>query len=421
MKRPALLIASLSLNLVLGGILVWAKNRPAPLLLPLDQTTRTIAPAPHVPAPTIAATLLTNAVTAPFHWHTIESPDYQIYLDNLRALGCPEPRLRDIICADVDALFAARARDYAAPFQSQFWEIVAQPRDLEKTLETHQEALDKLEQERATIFQTLFNERDPHHNYRTTQRAARHKANTDSRLDFLAESKRATLVSIEAELTQTAANIRQAELTGPREAIRLQRETQLREAKAATDQRLRELLSPEEYEEYRLRQSPAASVRSRLARMTVSETEARHLAKASATQLEAEAQLNLKDPATKPAHSELEQRTQEQIKEILGPDRYLEYQRVTDYRYDHTARIIERLELPEQTTRAVYQARLEAENLAAQFRADLSTPAAERAAALNILRTEAENSVRQLLGAKAYQEYQNNSGGWFDSLARPEK
>src|SRR5262245_55092968 len=32
-----------------------------------------------------------------FHWSQIESPDYREYISNLRAIGCPEATIRDII------------------------------------------------------------------------------------------------------------------------------------------------------------------------------------------------------------------------------------------------------------------------------------------------------------------------------------
>src|SRR5437868_6638046 len=34
--------------------------------------------------------------TNQFHWSQIESSDYRAYIANLRAIGCPEPTIRDI-------------------------------------------------------------------------------------------------------------------------------------------------------------------------------------------------------------------------------------------------------------------------------------------------------------------------------------
>jgi hypothetical protein len=61
--------------------------------------------------------LSTNPIVPPasrFDWSTEESADYKTYLANLRAIGCPEETVRDIIIAAVDKLLASRSRAIAA-------------------------------------------------------------------------------------------------------------------------------------------------------------------------------------------------------------------------------------------------------------------------------------------------------------------
>src|SRR5882757_2123017 len=43
-----------------------------------------------------------------FTWQQLESPDYQAYVTNLRDVGCPEQTIRDIIIADVNAMYTRR-------------------------------------------------------------------------------------------------------------------------------------------------------------------------------------------------------------------------------------------------------------------------------------------------------------------------
>jgi len=418
---PIWLTASLGLNILLVVLIVWATRG----LASAPRQTQPVAPVRAAgvldSAPPAPTSVITKEVTTPFHWSEVESTDYQQYFTNLQAIGCPDQRIRDIIIADVDALFAARARDYVTPLQSQFWSLVSRPSELEKTMAGHQKFLDTLDQERDEIFRTLFNDSNPHRQSRQIQRDSRSKARQDSIVDFLEPTQRAAVEALQAELNLAVANIKSPESLTNRDDIRRHRDTQQRELKTACDQKLRALLSPEEFEEYSLRTSPAASLRYRLARMTVSETEARRLAQANAAKLEAESQLDQKDPTAKVARAELEQRTQEQIKIILGPERFAEYQRVTDGRYGETARIIDRLQLPEQTAINIYQARLEAEKIAARLRADTSASVEERNAALIVIRTEAESSVRGLLGESAFKEYQNHAGAWFYGLVEPAK
>jgi hypothetical protein len=45
----------------------------------------------------------------PFDWSRLESSDYKTYISNLRAIGCPEQTIRDIITADVDSLYSRKS------------------------------------------------------------------------------------------------------------------------------------------------------------------------------------------------------------------------------------------------------------------------------------------------------------------------
>lgn len=424
MKRPVILILSCGLNVILAATIVWATHwRQAPRNPEAAPATVSGKDSARSDMAALAerGAILTNEVTAPFDWSMVESTDYREYRDKLRAIGCPEQRIKDIIIADVDALFAGRARDYVAPLQSQFWEIAAKPREAEKLFKTHEAALEKMDDEREQIFQELFNESNPRRNWRDSQRQLSRNSTKNSALDFLDEAKQTAVRAIQEELNSALSATRNAEFTGTREEIRKQRETKDREIRAVTEEKMRALLTPEEFAEYKLRHSSAAGVRGQLARMTLSETEAHRIAQAVLDKTDAIAKLDTKDPATKAARAELDERAQAQIKELLGDTRYVEYQRATDGRYNEAARIIERLQLPEQTAVAVYQARLEAEKLATKLRADNSASAEERNAALNIIRTEAENSVRSLLGQQAFKDYQTHAGSWFNTLAQPVK
>lgn len=56
-----------------------------------------------------------------FSWREVESTDYPTYIANLRNIGCPEQTIRDIIIADVNALYARkRALELVTPEQ-QWW------------------------------------------------------------------------------------------------------------------------------------------------------------------------------------------------------------------------------------------------------------------------------------------------------------
>jgi hypothetical protein len=108
MMRTTLKISLLA-NLGLSGVLVfvWVDGRKAPSestppMLPATQPMPAAVPAT-MPAPA------PQVERAPFSWGELASADYSTYVKNLRRIGCPEPTLRAIVTADVDAKYRERS------------------------------------------------------------------------------------------------------------------------------------------------------------------------------------------------------------------------------------------------------------------------------------------------------------------------
>ena len=83
------------------------------------------APEPKIRALPVKNAAISSASTRPaFNWREVESPDYRTYIKNLRATGCPEATVRDIVTADVAAAFAARRTEaMAARYREfKFWD-----------------------------------------------------------------------------------------------------------------------------------------------------------------------------------------------------------------------------------------------------------------------------------------------------------
>ncbi len=55
-----------------------------------------------------------------FDWRQVESPDYRDYVRKLRAIGCPEQTVQDIVTADVVQAFAARRSEVMAERYREF-------------------------------------------------------------------------------------------------------------------------------------------------------------------------------------------------------------------------------------------------------------------------------------------------------------
>ena len=108
MRGRVLLWVSLGLNVALAVLL--ARFSP-------EVTVRNATPAV-TPQPLDATkTYKTNVVVRRqnFTWDEIESADFPTYIAKLRAIGCPEATIRDIILADVNKLYAPKL--LALPFR----------------------------------------------------------------------------------------------------------------------------------------------------------------------------------------------------------------------------------------------------------------------------------------------------------------
>src|SRR5687768_13395855 len=117
MKLRALLILSIAANLYLGWI-AYRASKPTPPLQKVSAATR--------PTPAVRAYTATQTNTTPkqFNWQSVEAEDYHVYIANLRAIGCPEETIEDIVIADVFKLFEEKKRQLRATAPKiPYWKI----------------------------------------------------------------------------------------------------------------------------------------------------------------------------------------------------------------------------------------------------------------------------------------------------------
>lgn len=107
----AALKISLVLNLGLAGCLVYILVHP---WRAGDTPVQPATAAATRPAQTVAASpppVAQPEEPKPFRWSQLESlNDYRIFLANLRAIGCPEPTVEDIVRGDTERAFSFKRR-----------------------------------------------------------------------------------------------------------------------------------------------------------------------------------------------------------------------------------------------------------------------------------------------------------------------
>jgi len=286
-KSPRLLLISVGVNVLLLLVLCWQTIR-------LQQSDMQFEPALPVasrddgpllsqsgePAPQTSVfpppTRYSSGSTQPaFHWRQLESTNYQTYINNLLAAGCPEQTVRDIITADVNANFATRrAEVMAGHFQNyKFWETGSKPDAVKTELKRQQDSVDT---EMGQVLRDLLGpDAAPPSMTRDW-----HIAELDQELSFLSPDKRdAALALLLRNEANDALIKRLSEAHRPTEDAReLNRILQTYEGKRSE---LARLLAPEEFEQLELTVSwTADNLRRGMAKFDPTEAEFREIFRA---------------------------------------------------------------------------------------------------------------------------------------------
>jgi hypothetical protein len=62
-----------------------------------------------------------------FTWEQVQSTNYATLIKNLRAIGCPEQTIRDIVTSDVDRIYARRRVTEVDFPNYQWWKSTPDP------------------------------------------------------------------------------------------------------------------------------------------------------------------------------------------------------------------------------------------------------------------------------------------------------
>src|SRR6188474_1966258 len=123
MNARVLLILSLCANLALAGYLVYqGRGKASATTTPGPEVQQAAASAASSAAKTDGKSVTITVPSTALDWRIVESEDYKKYIANLRAIGCPEETIRDIITADVNKLFEQRRSEVTGSTNKfQFW------------------------------------------------------------------------------------------------------------------------------------------------------------------------------------------------------------------------------------------------------------------------------------------------------------
>ena len=389
MSRQFWLLFSLMLNMMLAGIVATElHSRPTTSIRPLvwraitQRIVQTPA-APRTPEPKVVE------ITEPFNWRSVEATDYRVFIENLRAIGCPDLTIFDIVSAEVDEIFNAKVKELVDGVTGNFWNLVISSEDMREMVEQKEKELDALDDQKKEMLSVLFGKTYPADEFMDAQYENYRLDLEKSRLDFLPEEKQASVLEIKRRFADARAAL---ESSSTNQTLLRQKGSEL---ETRRDRELQAALTPSEYDEYHLRISAAADVRDRLPAFDGTEEEFRAIALAK-----------------------MNSKSDEPIRQLLGPERFAAYQRAQDDGYLQTLRVTDRSKLPEESAVQIHQMQRDALALAKKVQNDKSRTDEERQAILQAIQAETERSIGGVLGPAAFAVYRDHTGDWMKQIVK---
>ena len=391
MRGRVLLWVSLGLNVALAVLL--ARFSP-------EVTVRNATPAV-TPQPLDATkTYKTNVVVRRqnFTWDEIESADFPTYIANLRAIGCPEATIRDIILAEVNQLFARRRATEVVTAEQKWWRSEPDP----EVTQMASEKLQALDAERRTLLSTLLGP-DWESSYYP------YPAHPDTPpldgpiLGALPPQTKQAVRDIESRATER----RQTYLDSLQKEGKPPDPSELARMRQQTRAELAQALNPEQLEEYLLRYSShASSLRGELHGLANTPDEFRALFRLT-DPIDQQLQLlsNSNDADRAARRQELEKQRDQVFQQTLGTDDYKQYKLLQDSLYREVNAAAQQAGTPADKILPLYEISRATEQERQRIRNDATLSDEQKEQALETVQAAQRNSWRRLLGDAFYQRY----------------
>lgn len=379
MGAKELLIGSVALNASLAALLLWPRPKP-------ETNAEPTAPQPAVVSEEARPERkLTPVITTgnAFHWSQVESSDFQQYMANLRAVGCPEETIRDLVIAEVNKLYAPKFAALMAQAQHyDYWKPASK-----KSREGLAKQLDSLRSEKRELLKTLLGiDSDPGEQW------------ANITVDELVAQGRFAFLSAEKQkLVQ--------DILGRYD---LSQEPDPKRAREKRREELAQVLSPDELYQFDLRDSNAAdSVRGRFGDADLSEAEYKKLFDLRKAYEDAVgAVADNSDPEKARKRSEARKALEEAYKSALGDQRMEEVMRQQDMGWRSLTQVGQQFNLDQQTIERAYAMQQSAAEQLSRLFGDTNLPRDERRKLVDAVNAELQQSMASVLGADAAAQLQ---------------
>lgn len=397
MKLSRVLILSVTSNVALAIAFLTTRLKTNPNLPPSA-----------IPAPVVAknATPALSAAPVPatvVPWRQIESADYRQYIANLRAVECPEWLVREIIVADIDDLYAQRAR--LEPLQFNPWQGAEERSRVRRNRSAQ---LTALRREKLAFVQSLLGTECEN----ITDRIWSQDLASTFTLGFLPDEKAARVLFLQNEYADGARTTRE-----DAHFILLDEDRRkLRSLYDGFQAALAGELDPAQLEELQLRAQQRFLIANDIHfdAVNVTSEELREIVGFSKS-VKDMAREGFDDPPSEAERASRMDAFNARVKSVLGAARFGDYERAQHFDFREILDFALRSHLPQEAAIRVYELRENTGRQAAAIRQDTTMSDEERAAAIVLLRSAAMKTVASAFGVNS-QDYLSSSGQWLDEI-----
>jgi len=395
------ILFSVVLNVTLAGVaayLHWhrADSNAPPIQLPLPSRTRSIRETTH--SEPVADPRSSEPAAKPFDWAQFESADLRAYCARLRAVGCPEKTLVDILLPIIDERYGNRLRPLNADVPGTFWISGSQRR---AAIRQRDMAVVEIQKEKTALIQELFG--------RLIDTEAlqywRDGFGVGLVLGFLPEGKPEQVLCLAAQFAYQSREIHRFAqyILTPEDVGQLSRlYDQGRNGIAS-------ILTPSEMEELELRMTAIGTIsvlQESVMGLEVTGTEIRNLLANLIHTGNAPLRNSIMDiNPTKEEKDKLRQMIETQMRPILGDARFTHYQRMQDPTYQGIYRFGEQHDLPSPLVSQVYAVCLAGQDEANRIHKNQALTPMQRDESLAQALQASEEALRGLLGNKVFEEF----------------
>lgn len=365
--------------------------------------------------PPPAAVAATNP--PPFHWSALESPDYAVYVANLRTVGCPERTLRDILLPDLEKLYDERKAALADGPEDRFWETA----DVRDARQRQRDAkLRELELEKRALIRQLLGADWNFAALKELRSEGFASAILELLLGFTDTAKSDHLFTTH----QTFEDDVQAHQAASEGIVLDEDVPRLQALRDRFEAELARVLAPSEVEELRLRLAALEGMEhlSRRNGVSITGAELREIARLRADTHDMLAKaLNLDDELyPEELRAKGEAAFAELLRRFLGTERFADVERAKDQLFRELFQSTEKQGVSKAALVQAYETRRVAEAQAREIRADQQLTAEERTALLAALRAQTTQTLARSLGPVGFGAYLKQHGQQFtNSLSMP--